>query len=211
MKKNSFFITAFLFVLSTNLFAQINARLLQYPDVSKTHITFSYGGDIWIVTKSGGIAHKLTSADGMEVLPRFSPDGSQIAFSGNYSGNVDVYTMPSMGGIAARLTYHGMSDRIVDWYPDGKNILFASSRESGKQRFSQFYKVPVKGGLPEKLPLPYAEFGTLSPDAKMIVYTPISSVYRTWKRYRGGMAADIWIFNLENNNSENITPSYAND
>jgi len=211
MKKIFFPLITLLFLLSTNLFGQINARMLQYPDVSKTHITFSYGGDIWIVSKEGGIAHKLTSADGMEVLPRFSPDGSQIAFSGNYSGNIDVYTMPSMGGLPLRLTYHGMSDRIVDWYPDGKNILFASSRESGKQRFSQFYKVPDKGGLPEKLPIPYGEFGVLSPDAKMIAYTPITSVYRTWKRYRGGMAADIWLFNLENNSSENITNSVAND
>ena len=211
MKKFFFSVTVVLFLLSTNLFAQINARMLQYPDVSKTQIAFSYGGDIWIVAKEGGIAHKLTSAEGEEVLPHFSPDGSQIAFSGNYSGNVDVYTMPSMGGIPLRLTYHGMSDRIVDWYPDGKNILFASSRESGKQRFSQFYKVSDKGGLPEKLSVPYGEFAALSPDAKMIAYTPRTRVFRTWKRYRGGMATDIWIFNLQDSSSEDITNNVAND
>ncbi len=211
MKKIFISITTILFFLSTNIFAQINARMLQYPDVSKTQITFSYGGDIWIVAKDGGIAHRLTSAEGMEVLPHFSPDGLQIAFSGNYSGNIDVYSMPSMGGIPSRLTYHGMGDRIVDWYPDGKNILFASSRESGKQRFSQFYKVSDKGGLPEKLPVPYGEFASLSSDAKMIAYTPRTRVYRTWKRYRGGMATDIWIFNLENSSAENITNDIAND
>lgn len=211
MKKFLTSLTIILFFLSTNQFAQVSARLIQHPDVSKTHITFSYGGDIWIVTKEGGVAHKLTTADGMEALPRFSPDGSQIAFSGNYSGNVDLYKMPSMGGIPTRLTYHGMGDRMVDWYPDGKNILFASSRESGKQRFNQFYKVPASGGLPEKLPLPYAEFGSLSPDSKMIAFTPRTRVYRTWKRYRGGAASDIWIFDLVNNSSKNITNSIANN
>lgn len=192
-------------------FAQINARLLQFPDVSKTRIAFSYGGDIWVVAKEGGIAHKLTSAQGAESFPKFSPDGLQIAFSGNYAGNMDVYTIPVLGGVPERITYHGMADRIIDWYPDGKNILFASSRESGKQRFSQFFKVPENGGLPEKLPVPYGEFGSLSPDAQKIAYTPRSRVFRTWKRYRGGMAADIIIFDLENNKSEYVAENPAND
>src|SRR5690606_20152681 len=109
------------------------------------------------------------------------------------------------------VTHHGMTDQITDWYPDGENLLFTSSRESGKQRFNQFYKVLEKGGLPEKLPLPYGEFGMLSPDGKQIAYTPRSRAFRTWKRYRGGMATDIWLFNLENNQSENISNSVAND
>jgi tricorn protease len=192
-------------------FAQVNARMLQYPDVSQTQITFSYGGDIWIVAKSGGTAYKLTSAKGTEGFAKFSPDGSQIAFSGNYDGNLDVYVMPSMGGLPNRITYHGMGDRLVDWYPDGKSLLFASSRESGKQRFNQFYKVSKEGGLPDKLPIPYAEFGSISPDGKKIAYTPRTRVFRTWKRYQGGMAADIYIFDLEKNTSENITNNIAND
>jgi tricorn protease len=194
-----------------NIYAQVNAKMFQYPDVSQTHISFTYAGDIWIVSKEGGTANKLTSAKGAEVLARFSPDGKQIAFSGNYNGNVDVYVMPSLGGVPKRITYHGMTDRLVDWYPDGNNLLFASSRESGKQRFNQFYKVSKSGGLPEKLPLPYGEFGVISPDGKQIAYTPISAAFRTWKRYRGGMAADIFIFNLESNASENITNNAAGD
>lgn len=205
------FLFSVLILLSSHLIAQVNASLFQYPDVSKTHITFSYGGDIWIVEKEGGLAHKLTSAEGMEILPKFSPDGSKIAFSGNYNGNVDVYVIPTLGGIPKRITSHGMVDRIVDWYTNGENLLFASARESGKQRFNQFFKINVNGGLAEKLPLPYAEFGSLSPDGKMIAYTPITRNYRTWKRYRGGMAPDVWIFNLENFSSENITKSSAND
>ncbi len=83
----------------------------------------------------------LTTPQGPELFPKFSPDGSHIAFSGNYEGNIDVYVIPSKGGLPVRVTHQGMPDRILDWYPDGKNLLYASSMESGKQRFDQFYKV----------------------------------------------------------------------
>ncbi|MBE0538520.1 MAG: PD40 domain-containing protein [Ignavibacterium sp.] len=210
--KNFTFSFLFLFIFTLcNINAQINARMFQYPDVSKTQITFTYGGDVWIVAKEGGTAYKLTSAKGTELLSRFSPDGQQIAFSGNYNGNLDVYVMPSMGGLPKRITHHGMADRIIDWYPDGNSLLFASSRESGKQRFNQFYKVSKDGGFPEKLPLSYAEFGVISPDAKQIAYAPISRAFRTWKRYLGGMAPDIFIYDFEKQTAENITNNIAND
>ena len=205
-----FFCTAIiLYQAQTN--AQVNARMLQYPDVSHSQITFYYGGDLWVVSKEGGTANKLTNAKGQEIIPRFSPDGSKIAFSGNYNGNVDIYVIPTNGGMAERVTHHGMFDRMDDWYPDGSKILYTSSMESGRQRFSQFYSVSPEGGMPGKLPIPYGEFGTLSPDGKKIAYTPRTRSNRTWKRYRGGMAPDIWIFNLENNASENITDDPAND
>ncbi len=191
--------------------AQIDARLMQYPAVSKTQIVFEYAGDLWIAPKEGGVAERLTTPPGDEVLPRFSPDGSQIAFSGNYEGNTDVYVIPSKGGMPLRITHHGYPDRIVDWYPDGKNLLYASSMESGRQRFDQFYKVSAEGGMPEKLIIPYGEFASISPDGKQIAYTPESQAYRTWKRYRGGWAADIWIFNFEKGTAENITDNPAND
>lgn len=205
----SCFVVSILLIAQTN--AQVSAKMFQYPDVSKSQIVFTYGGDVWIASKTGGTAYKLTSAKGIETFARFSPDGSQIAFTGNYDGNQDVYVMPSMGGLPKRITYHGMSDRLIDWYPDGKSLLFASTRESGKQRFSQFYKISKDGGIAEKLPLPYAEFGTVSPDGKKIAFTILTRMFRTWKRYRGGMAADIYIFDLQNNTSENITNNVAND
>ena len=201
----------FILVFQVLVLAQVDARILQYPDVSAKYITFEYGGDIWIVPKEGGIANRLSSPKGEEVLPKFSPDGSHIAYSANYDGNVDVFVIPALGGMPVRLTHHGLTDRMVDWYPDGKNILFASSRESGKQRFNQFYKVSIKGGMPEKLPIPMAEFGSFSPDGNRIAYTPKSRSYRTWKRYRGGWAADIWIFDLKKLTAENITNNPAND
>ena len=209
--KNFFFFSMLFFASAQITTAQVNAKMFQFPDVSQTHISFTYAGDVWIVSKDGGTANKLTSAKGTELLARFSPDGKQIAFSGNYNGNIDVYVMPSLGGLPKRITHHGMTDRLIDWYPDGNSLLFASSRESGKQRFNQFYKISKSGGLPEKLPLPYGEFGVISPDGNKIAYTPISAAFRTWKRYRGGMAADIFIFDLNSNASENITNNVAGD
>src|SRR5688500_4157359 len=132
---------AFLSILLSSLasIAQIDARLFRFPDVSGGQIAFVYGGDIWIVPKTGGTAIRITSSTGEESYPRFSPDGKTIAFSASYDGNTDIYVMPVLGGVPARLTWHAMPDRVVDWHPEGKQILFASARESGTQRFNQFY------------------------------------------------------------------------
>jgi tricorn protease len=201
---------AFLFVVPVTE-SQISARLFRYPDVSQTQIVFAYGGDLWVTDKAGGTASRLSSPSGEEAFPRFSPDGSTIAFSGNYDGNMDIYTIPNKGGVPTRVTHHGMTDRIIDWYPDGKSLLYASSGESGKQRFSQFYKISAGGGLPEKLPTAYGEYASLSPDGKRLAFTEKSRIFRTWKRYRGGMNSDIIIFDLETYASTNITNNDAND
>jgi len=191
--------------------AQVDARMLRYPDVSATHITFVYAGDIWIAPKTGGTAMRLSSPQGEESFPRFSPDGSHIAYTGNYDGNEDVYVVPTMGGEPTRLTYHPMPDRLVDWHPDGTRVMFASLRESGRLRYSQLYLTPATGGLPTKLPVPYGEFGSFSPDGRMLAYMPLSRDFRTWKRYRGGWAPDIWLFNLTDSTAENISKNDAND
>lgn len=191
--------------------AQINARLLQQPDVSETQITFVYAGDVWTVPKTGGTATRLSSPAGEESFPKFSPDGLSIAFSANYHGNTDIYVTPATGGIPSRLTQHSFSDRVIDWHPNGEKVLFSSSRESGRQRYSQFYTISKKGGMAEKLPVPYGEFGVFSPDGKQFAYTQKSRTFRTWKRYLGGMAPDITLFNLEDLSSEKIIDSEAND
>ncbi len=193
------------------LSAQNNARLFRQPDVSANNIAFVFGDDIWIVPKQGGTATKLSSPDGPELYPRFSPDGQSIAFSGNYDGNLDIYTLPISGGIPQRITHHGMPDVLQDWFPDGKSLLYTSSMNSGKQRFSQFYKVPATGGLPEKMPPAYGEYASFSPDGKKIAFVYKSRANRTWKRYRGGTAADVYTFDLNTLASENITQNEAND
>jgi tricorn protease len=190
--------------------AQVDARMMQHPDVSKTHIVFTFGGDLWIVPKEGGTALKLSSPAGEELFAKFSPDGSEIAFSAAYSGNADVYVVPTLGGVPRQVTHHGMPDRLIDWLPGG-DLLYVSSMASGKQRFNQFYKVGKSGGLPDKLPIPYGEMASPSPDGRKLAYTPLTQAFRTWKRYRGGWQADIWIFDLENRTAENISRNAAND
>jgi tricorn protease len=192
-------------------FAQIDARMLRYPAVSRTQIAFVYAGDIWTVPRAGGTAVRLSSPRGEESFPRFSPDGTKIAYSADYDGNTDVHVVPSAGGLAVRLTHHPMADRVIGWSPDGRRVLFASSRESGRQRFNQFFTIGLDGGLPEKLPVPYGEFGAYSPDGSQFVYMPMSQDFRNWKRYRGGWSPDLWLFDLKTYAAKNLTTNAAND
>lgn len=208
--KKLFILLLFLGV-GVTAFAQVNAKLFRYPDVSKTHITFSYAGDIWVVAKTGGTANRLISPKGEETFPKFSPDGQTIAFSGNYGGNTDVYTIPVNGGTPHRLTYHGFPDRVIDWNPNGSEVIFASRRNSGKERFNQFFSISKDGGLANKMPMEHAENGSLSADGKTLAFTDKSRLARTWKRYRGGMAADIWLMDLESKSAEKVAKNIAND
>jgi tricorn protease len=191
--------------------AEVDARMLRYPDVSATHIAFVYAGDIWLVEKGGGTAHRLSSPRGEELFPRFSPDGSHLAFSANYDGNTDIYVIPSMGGSPERLTYHPGRDMVSDWSPDGGKVLFSSRRASGVRSLSHFYLVANGGGFPESLPVPYGVFGALHPSGKTIAYSTRDRGFRTWKRFRGGTAPDIWLLDLETLDATNLTDSAAND
>lgn len=197
MRLLPFFATAIVVAAATSASAQIDARLMRYPDVSATQIAFTYANDIWLVPKAGGVAQRLSTPKGEESFARFSPDGRELAFSGNYDGNLDVYVLPVAGGLPTRVTHHPMVDRLVNWTPDGQRLLFASGMQSGKDRFNKLFTVAKEGGLPEALPLPYAEFGALSPDGKVLAYQPLTTDFRTWKRYRGGMASEIWFYDLE--------------
>ena len=191
--------------------AQVDARLFRFPDVSQSQIAFVYGGDIWIVSKSGGTANRITSSTGEEAFPRFSPDGKTLAFSATYDGNTDVYTMPVSGGVPMRLTWHAGPDRVLDWHPDGKRILFASGRESGTPAYRQLYLVSTKGGLPEKLPVPYGELASFAPDGNSIAYvTKITENY-PFKRIRSGLASDVYLYDLKKGTADNITKSDATE
>jgi tricorn protease len=193
------------------LAGQIDARLLRQPDVSATQIAFLYAGDVWVVPKTGGVAHRLSSPRGDELFPRFSPDGQLIAFTGDYDGNEDIYVMPAVGGVPTRVTHHPAPDRMLGWYPDGRSILFASPMQSSRDRFFQLYRVSKDGGLPAKLPVSYGEFGAISPDGKWLAYVPQTQDFRTWKRYRGGWNSRIWLYNLETGASKQAAPSDANN
>ena len=211
MRKLTLVLILCTFLGATAATAAIDARLLRHPTVSATQIAFVYAGDIWLAPKEGGTAQRLSTPRGEESFPRFSPDGTQLAYSANYDGNLDIYVVPTEGGVPTRITYHPGPDRMLNWYPDGESILFASPREAGKDRFNQLFKVSKNGGLPTKLPVPYGEFGAISPDGGFLAYMPQSRDFRTWKRYRGGWAPDIWLFDLKTGNARNMTSSPAND
>ena len=198
--------------------ASATTHLLHTPALNRTHIVFSYAGDLWTVSRQGGAATRLTAGAGIETLPVFSPDGDTIAFTGEYDGNVDVYTMPAAGGVPKRITYHPGADYAEGWSPDGQRILFRSTRQSFS-RFSQLFSVSKDGGLPEPLPLPMAFTGSYSPDGKRMAYAPLDGGqfgrtperWVAWRRYRGGDASYLWIANLSDLNTEKIPRSGSND
>ncbi|HET6891654.1 MAG TPA: hypothetical protein VFH31_11170, partial [Pyrinomonadaceae bacterium] len=179
--------------ISTASFGQ-GTRLLRHPTVSRDRVAFAYAGDLWIVSRDGGEALRLTSTPGVETEPHFSPDGTQIAFTATVAGNTDVYVMASAGGDPKRLTYHPGPDRVRGWTPDGRRIIFGSARTSAPQQaYFRLWTVGLDGGLPEALPLPRSFKGTYSPDARRIAYEEFSTAFipvwyeaSQWRHYRGG-------------------------
>ncbi len=184
-------------------------RLMRMPDIQGDRIVFAYAGDLWTVARTGGAATRITTHDGQEVFPKFSPDGRTIAFTAQYDGNADAYTIPAEGGEPKRLTYHPGNDAVAEWYPDGQSILVRSARASSIQRYDRFFKVPAAGGFEQLLPLPTAGYSSLSADANLIAYVSPSYDNRTWKHYRGGNAPNIWVYDFAKNSSECITKDWA--
>src|SRR5580692_7821474 len=185
--------------------------LLRYPTVSKTQIVFNYAGDLWTVSRDGGDARRLTSGTGVETVPHFSPDGSMVAFTGEYDGNRDVYVVPSTGGVPRRLTYHPADEYVAGWTPDGKKIVFNSWGSSFIHFEDQLYTVPVEGGLPTQVPLPIVEAATFSPDGTHVAYVPHPIWEAAWKRYHGGQTTPIWIADLKDSSIVKIPRDNSND
>ena len=181
-----------------------DAAMLRYPDIGKQDIVFVFAGNLWMVPKTGGTARPLTSAAGAETMPRFSPDGTKVAFGGNYDGARDIYVMPTAGGSPVRVTHHPAAEQVNEWTRDG-GLVFTASGMEGIARESRLYKVKETGGLPEALPVPYGTNGAISPDGEWLAYTPHSIDNRTWKRYRGGMQTDVWVYNLRNGEAKRVT------
>jgi tricorn protease len=186
--------------------------------MNRTHIVFSYAGDLWSVPRQGGSAVRLTSGVGIENNPVFSPDGSAIAFTGEYDGNVDVYTVPSSGGVPTRVTHHPSPDYAIGWHPDWKRILFRSNRGSAA-RYTQLWTASSTGGPADALPLPMAFAGSYSPNGQRMAYAPLDGGqfgptperFVAWKRYRGGTASYLWTVNLSNLAVEKIPRADSND
>jgi len=189
-------------------------RILRYPDLHANQLVFSYAGDLWLAPADGSQpARRLTSHPGLELYPRFSPDGSQVAFTGQYRGDEQVYVIDTAGGKATQLTFYptqgplpsrwGTDHQVYDWTPDGQAVLFRSNRQSFNDPL--LYRVAVHGGLPEALPMPRAGSGVYSPDGNSIVYSPLFRDFRTWKRYQGGWAQNLYIYDLGAGTARQIT------
>ena len=184
--------------------------LLRNPTLSRTSIVFSYAGDLWSVPREGGEARRLTAGPGIEGLPQFSPDGSQIAFTGEYDGNTDVFVVPAEGGVPRRLTWHPEADVSVGWTPDGKRVLFLSHRGSGTDA-NQLFTMALDGSFPEQLPLPIANEASYSPNGSHLAYVPLFQWQQAWKRYRGGQTRKIWIADLSDSSIVAIPRENSND
>jgi tricorn protease len=186
-------------------------RLVRQPALSESHIAFVYAGDLWIVDRTGGMARRLTTSEGTEILPWFSPDGKWIAFSGQYDGNMDVFVIPTEGGEPRRLTYHPGFDLARGWSNDGKSVVFSSGRSSAPIGFSQLWTVPVEGDFPQALPLPAAHKGAFSPDGQRLAYVPHAEAFTVWRHYRGGRTTPIWIADMNTLEIEKIPRDNSND
>jgi tricorn protease len=170
---------------------------LKFPAISGNTIVFTCEGDLWTVPAGGGVATRITQAEGLEYMAKFSPDGRHIAFTGEYDkGGNDVYLIPSTGGTPQRLTYHPWSDYVLTWAPDGENIVFRSMRHSPHYTYKVF-TVAREGGFPKEMNLGEISLITFEPGGERIAFNRFSREFRTWKRYMGGMAQEIWVGNPE--------------
>ncbi len=195
--------------------AAAQTKLLRFPDIHGERVVFSYGGDLWLASTDGGLATRLTAHPGLELFPRFSPDGSRIAFTGQYDGDEQVYVIPASGGVPRQLTYYpargplaprwGYDNQVYDWSPDGQAVLFRSLRYSTDLSDSRLFLASADGGLPVPLPMPESGAGDLSPDGTRVVYSPLFRDFRTWKRYEGGWAQELYIFDRETHAVERVT------
>ena len=186
--------------------AAAQTKLLRFPDSHGDHLVFTYGGDLWSAPAAGGTATRLTAHPGLELFARFSPDGRWIAFTGQYDGDEQVYVVASAGGVPRQLTFYpasgplpprwGYDNQVYGWTPDGEAVLFRSLRDSWDVGDSQLFTVAVEGGLPTPLPMPESGAGDFSPEGDRVVYSPLVRDFRHWKRYQGGWAQELYIFDL---------------
>lgn len=194
-----------------------DTHMLSQPALSATRIAFIYAGDLYVADLEGAPrlrnVRQLTTDEGIESNPMFSPDGKTIAFSAQYDGNTDVFTVPVTGGAPTRLTWHPDADLVQGFTADGKSVLFTSPRAVFTNRYTQLFTVPVTGGVEAALPIPNAARATYSPDGQHIAYNPIGPRYLQWKQYRGGTASQLWLYDTRTHGIEKIPQpqSRAND
>ncbi|NGY06510.1 S41 family peptidase [Solimonas terrae] len=193
-----------------------DSTLMRFPTIHGDSVVFEAHGNLWEVDRNGGTARRLTSEPGFELMPRFSPDGQWIAFTGQYQGNRDVYVIPATGGVARRLTFHsdvvddaplrwGPNNMVLGWTPDSKSVVFLSRAEAWNSWYGKLFSVALGGGTPQALPLDRGGLMSYSPDGRQIAYNRIFRNFRTWKRYDGGLAQDIHIYDFASRQLTRVT------
>ncbi|MEZ6139952.1 MAG: PDZ domain-containing protein [Zavarzinella sp.] len=202
---------------------QADSRLLRFPTIHQDTVVFMQAGNLYSVSANGGVARQLTSHEGYEMFPRFSPDGKWLAFTGQYDGNTEVYVMPAEGGTPKRLTFSatlgrddiadrmGPNNIVIGWKNNSKEIVFRSRMTSFNDFIGQLYTVSLEGGLPKQLPLPRGGFASFSADDTKMVYNRVFREFRTWKRYRGGMADEVWLHDFKAKTTVQLTDHPAQD
>ena len=201
--------------------ATAQTKLLRFPAISGDKVAFSYAGDIWTAPVGGGSATRITAHPGMEVFAHFSPDGKWLAFTGQYDGDEQVYVVPATGGMPKQLTFYpargpltprwGWDNQVYGWSTDGRSVLFRSRRDGWSKRINRLYTVAMTGGPAEALPMPDAGAGDYSPDGSKVVYSPIFRDFRPEKRYAGGMANDLFIFDIKGMDAKRVVDDPRSD
>lgn len=188
-----------------------HGAMLKYPDISAEHVVFVYGGDLWLAPREGGQAWMLATTEGGVGFPKFDPHGKTLVFMGRYDGNTDLYSVPVTGGVPQRLTAHPAREMLCDFTPDGDRLLFFAEGMGDHPHSPELFQLDLTKGTPKKLPMPYGAFGALHANGHWLAYTPNTRDFRTWKRYRGGWASDIWVFDLQNLSARRITEFEGTD
>ena len=183
--------------LSSGSTSAQDTRLFRQPTMSRSHVAFAHGGDLWVVDRSGGEGRRLTSTPAVESDPHFSPDGQTIAFTSNRSGVATVYVLPLEGGTPTRLTWYPAPSSARGWTPDGERVLYASTRETAPVGFNRLWTVSPDGGPSASLPAPWGHDGSYSADGSQIIVDRVSRWDVEWRHYRGGQNTPLTILDLD--------------
>ncbi len=184
--------------------------VMRYADIGSGKIVFTYEDDLWLVPDTGGPARRITSHPGREAGAKFSPDGALLAFTGSYDGGTDIYVMDVEGGVPRRLTFHPAGSILLDWCPDGSGVIFTANREAPGYS-NELYKMPIEGGMAIRLPVDRGSLASVAPDHSGLAYNRIGRHVRTWKRYEGGLAQDIWVKDFKSGDITKITDWQGSD